>query len=184
MSWHAHKSLSNGICRAEILSILVLSFAFGGVNPAIAADIRADGQYVLNEDRAKSLIGPFYKALTAKSEKEVEEHLTSVTSSGWISCATNDSCEDRKSVISRWSRRVHAVPDMKWEFKEIIVTGNKIIVRGEGTGTPSGDFLGVPYSGRSFRILAIDVHTVEQGLLSSIFHVEDWAGAARQLRGQ
>ncbi|MFN3398284.1 MAG: hypothetical protein ACK4ZS_07090, partial [Sulfurimicrobium sp.] len=37
---------------------------------------------------------------------------------------------------------------------------NGQIVRGEGSGTPAGEFMGVPHGGRSFRILAIDINTV------------------------
>jgi predicted ester cyclase len=43
--------------------------------------------------------------------------------------------------------------------------------------------MGVPHAGRSFKILAIDIHTVENGkMVGKSYHVEDWMGAARQLR--
>lgn len=35
--------------------------------------------------------------------------------------------------------------------------------------------------GKSFRIMTIDIHTVQDGKLVEAYHVEDWAGAIRQL---
>src|SRR5258705_8986007 len=72
---------------------------------------------------------------------------------------------------------------LKWEIKEVLVAGDRIIVRGEGSGTPSGTFLGIPASGKSFKIMSIDVHTIEDGKLKRTYHLEDWAGAMRQLSG-
>lgn len=110
--------------------------------------------------------------------------LRSVTTNAWTSCSTNDACEERESVITRWSHRLSAVPGMRWELREMLVTGDRIVVRGETTGTPSGTFLGVPYTGRSFRVMTIDVHAVENGRIARTHHLEDWIGAIRQLRGE
>jgi hypothetical protein len=38
-------------------------------------------------------------------------------------------------------------------------------------------------SGKNFKIMAIDVHTVEDGKIKRTYHLEDWAGAMRQLSG-
>jgi predicted ester cyclase len=58
-----------------------------------------------------------------------------------------------------------------------------VIVRSEASGTPSGDFMGVPHSGRRFSIMTIDIHTVREERLVAAHHVEDWMGAVRQLKG-
>ena len=54
-------------------------------------------------------------------------------------------------------------------------------MRGEASGTPAGPFFGVPHGGKSFRVMSIDIHTVENGKLVTAYHVEDWASAVRQL---
>jgi predicted ester cyclase len=68
-----------------------------------------------------------------------------------------------RKVIGGFKSRGAILPDLKWEIKEVLVAGDRIIVRGEGSGTPSGTFLGIPASGKNFKIMAIDVHTVEDG---------------------
>lgn len=158
------------------LAVLGLALASAGLLPA-----RGEA---LTEAKARSLTASFYSALMAESAQEVRPRLEAATSADWKSCATNDLCETRDEVIARWSRRHDTVPNLRFEVKELIVAGEKIIVRGESRGTPSGDFLGVPRSGRSFRILVLDIHTTRDGRLVNTYHVEDWAGAARQLRGQ
>jgi predicted ester cyclase len=54
-------------------------------------------------------------------------------------------------------------------------------VRGEATGTPAGEFMGAPHSGKSFKLMSIDVHTLEGGKMVRSYHIEDWLGAVRQL---
>ncbi|WP_082480079.1 ester cyclase [Rhizobium sp. Leaf384] len=61
--------------------------------------------------------------------------------------------------------------------------GNRIVVRSEAQGTPTGAFLGVAESDHAFRIMTIDIHDVQDGRVSRTYHVEDWSRAARQLRG-
>jgi predicted ester cyclase len=74
-----------------------------------------------------------------------------------------------------------AVPDLKWEIKEVLVSDDRVIVRGEASGTPAGVFMGVPGGDRSFRIMSIDVHTIKDGKMIQAYHVEDWMGAVRQI---
>jgi predicted ester cyclase len=74
------------------------------------------------------------------------------------------------------------IPDLAWEIKEVFADGDRIIVRSEASGTPAGDFMGVPHGGKRFAIMTIDIHTTADGKLVRAHHVEDWAGALRQLK--
>ncbi len=75
-----------------------------------------------------------------------------------------------------------SIPDMKFDVKEVLVAGDRVIVRGEVTGTPAGDLFGVPHSGKSFRIMAIDIQTIRDGKIARTYHVENWLSALGQLR--
>ena len=57
-------------------------------------------------------------------------------------------------------------------------------MRNQGFGTPARPFMGVAPTGHSFDIMLIDIHTVRDGRIVRSYHVEDWAGAVRQLRAQ
>ena len=86
-----------------------------------------------------------------------------------------------RAVIPAIAGRLKAIPDLKWEIKEVLVSGNRVTVRGEATGTPAGEFFGVPHGGKSFKIMSIDIHTIDGGKITRSYHIEDWAGAIRQL---
>ena len=73
------------------------------------------------------------------------------------------------------------IPDLRWDIKDVLVDGNRIIVRSEASGTPVGPLFGVAPSGKSFKIMTIDIHTIKDGKAVAAHHVEDWAGAIRQL---
>jgi predicted ester cyclase len=79
----------------------------------------------------------------------------------------------------------NSIPDMTFELKEVLVTGDRIIVRGEVTGMSAGELFGVPHTGKSFRMMALDPHTVTDGKIAKAYHLENWLSALwRQVIGQ
>jgi predicted ester cyclase len=134
----------------------------------------------ITED-ARASITMFYDALNAAPGKDVAGLITRATGPAWVSCAANDVCFGRDQVIAGIASRQKAIPDLKWEIREVLTSDNRVIVRGEASGHPAGDFMGVPHGGKSFKLMSIDVHTIEGGKLIHSYHVEDWTGATRQL---
>ncbi len=132
-------------------------------------------------DAARETLVPFYKALNAEFAKDAPELIRQSTAPDWKTCRGNESCNSRDEVMAGIAQRLKTIPDLKWEIKEILVAGNHVTVRGEATGTPSGELMGTPTNGKSFRLMSIDVHTIEGGKIARTYHVEDWQGAFRQL---
>jgi predicted ester cyclase len=135
----------------------------------------------LSAEAARAAVAPFYKALNAENAKDVPELVKQSTTSEWVSCRTNEICNTRDEVIGGIGMRLKGVPDLKWEIKDVLVSGNQVTVRGEATGTPAGEFMGAPHTGKSFKLMSIDVHTLEGGKMVRSYHIEDWLGAVRQL---
>ena len=133
------------------------------------------------EQAALAVVAPFYDGLNAAPGKDVVAVLQRATAPEWVSCGANDVCGAREQVIAAIAGRHKAIPDLKWEIKEVLVSGNRVTVRGEATGTPASEFMGVPHSSKSFKLMSIDVHTIEGGKIVRSYHVEDWLGAVRQL---
>jgi hypothetical protein len=135
----------------------------------------------INAEAARASIAPFYKSLNAEFAGESADLIRRATTPDWLSCRGNNDCNSRDQVIAGIGARLKSVPDLKWEIKEIAVSGNQVTVRGEATGTPAGAFMGAPHTGKSFKLMSIDVHTLEGGKMLRSYHVEDWIGAVRQL---
>ena len=132
-------------------------------------------------EAARASVAPFYKALNAASAKESPDLIRQATAPDWVSCRGNDVCNSRDEVIAGIAARLKSVPDLAWQIKDVQVAGNQVTVRGEATGTPAGEFMGAAHTGKSFKVMSIDVHTIEGGKMIRSYHVEDWVGAIRQL---
>lgn len=135
----------------------------------------------MNQDPARAIVAPFYDALNQPAQKNVAALVEGATTADWRSHAGGGMSKGRVEFIQQVQGFGKLIPDLTWTIQEVIVAGDKIVVRSEATGTPAADFFGVPHGGKSFRIMTIDIHTVQDGKLVAAHHVEDWAGAIRQL---
>ena len=159
------------------VSMLCAAAAIGLATLPARGDVKA----AISPGAARAGIAPFYKALNAEFAGESADLIRQATAPEWVSCRGNTDCNSRDQVIAGVGQRLKSVPDLKWEIKEIAVSGNQVTVRGEATGTPAGEFMGAPHSGKSFKLMSIDVHTMEGGKMVRSYHIEDWIGAVRQL---
>lgn len=55
------------------------------------------------------------------------------------------------------------------------------VVRSTLSGIQAGPIAGLPYKGRPFSTMALDIHQSEDGLIARSRHVEDWLGALVQM---
>jgi predicted ester cyclase len=144
---------------------------------SFALPVRAE----MSAEAARAAVTPFYRALNAEFAKDSADLIRQATAPGWVSCRGNDVCSSRDEVISGVAARLKSVPDLTWQIKDVMVSGDQVTVRGEATGTPAGEFFGAPNTGKSFKVMSIDVHTLEGGKIMRSYHIEDWIGAVRQL---
>ncbi len=139
----------------------------------------------LTLQNATEVVAPFYDALNQPATKDVAALLDKALSPDWISCAREQACmSNRQRVVQGFKARGVAIPDLKWEIKEVLVSGDRAIVRAEASGTPVSPILGLAPNGKTFHIMAIDIHTIQNGKIVRTYHVEDWAGAAQEMRAK
>jgi ketosteroid isomerase-like protein len=138
----------------------------------------------LSEQQARAAISPWYSLFNVASRGEVKAIQEQILTEDYESCAgyLPGECWGRETSIKVVSNFANTIPDMKFEIKEMLVAGDRVIVRGEVTGTPAGVLFGVPHSGKSFRMMAIDIQTVRDGKIAKTFHMENWLSVIRQLR--
>ncbi len=164
---------------------LIASAVLAGV--AVAAVPSSHGQTTaqrrpsMTHDQARMVVAPFYDMLNKPATKDLKALGESAIAPQWRSFAGPNNFKGREEFIAQVGGFGKLIPDLTWEIKEVLVDGNRVIVRSEASGTPIGPFFGVPPGGKSFKIMTIDIHTVQDGKLVEAHHVEDWAGAIRQL---
>lgn len=132
---------------------------------------------------ALALVQPYYDALLAPTPDRVRGLVERATSPDWRNCTDEDVCETRDEAIARWGSHRQLIPDLDLEIRDVLVSGNKIVVRGRMTGTPNRPLMGVDPQGRSFRVMTVDIHEIADGKIVHSFHLEDWGRGIAQMRG-
>ncbi|MEU6609492.1 ester cyclase [Streptomyces shenzhenensis] len=87
----------------------------------------------------------------------------------------------RDDVVAVLKGIVDAVPDIHWEVDELLLDRDGIAVRAINTGTPVKEWLGVPASGASFRIVEYAIYKVRDGRFVQMTNLHDSAEMLRQL---
>ena len=100
----------------------------------------------MTTEAARASVAPFYKALNAEFANESADLIRQATAPEFVSCRGNDICNTRDEVIAGIAARLKSVPDLTWQIKDVLVSGNQVTVRGEATGTPAGEFMGAPHT--------------------------------------
>ena len=128
----------------------------------------------------------FYADILTDPAGTTSERYYELFSPDVVSIPTPPGGEGAQGMLNTVAFLGQVVPDLTWAPEEIIETGDgRFVVRGRASGTPVGPFFGVdPATGKSFEIMSIDIVTVEQGLITHIYHLEDWTGAVAQLTAE
>ncbi|MGI4879343.1 MAG: ester cyclase [Janthinobacterium lividum] len=139
-------------------------------------------QSTMTSEQARAIVAPLYEALNEPAKKDVVGLLAKGTNPDYRSCSTNQDCQNRDQLAERFKSFGSVIPNLHWRIIDIWTAGNRIVVRGEATGTPVAPLFGVAPTGRSFRTISIDTFTVAHGKLSTAYHVENWVAAFDQIK--
>ena len=140
----------------------------------------------LTEAQARAVIASWYVLFNQPVQGDMRTLQEQVLTADYESCwgYLPGECWGRDTSIKVVGGFAKSIPDMKFDIKEVLVAGDRVIVRGEVTGTPAGDLFGVYHTGKGFRIMALDIQTIRDGKISRTYHLENWLSALGQLRAK
>lgn len=131
-----------------------------------------------------STVTTFYDLLSNPGSQEQVAAFQAATAEDWESVGDYSSTnKNRDAFLGQMGGFANLIPDLGWDVQAMHQDGTFVTVRSRATGTPIAPFFGVDGQGRSFDIMTIDVHELEDGIIVRTYHLEDWAGAMRQLAG-
>jgi len=136
----------------------------------------------LTVEQARAIVTPLYDALNEPTKKDVPALLAKAANPDYQSCSTNSDCLSRDQLAVVFMNLGKIIPDLHWTIKDIWTSDNRIVVRGEATGTPTGELFGVKPTGKSFKTISIDMFTVRDDKLAKAYHVENWIAAMEQIK--
>jgi len=77
---------------------------------------------------------------------------------------------------------IAAFPDLRFEPQDVLPSGDKVVARFRATGTNTGDFMGMPATGKSASVQGIDiVRFADDGLAHEHWGVFDALKMMQQL---
>lgn len=133
----------------------------------------------------KVTVTTFYDLLSNPGSAEHVAAFEAATSEDWTSMGDySGNNKTREAFLGQVGGFGQLMPDLNWAIQDIHQDGDTFVVRSRATGTPVAPFFGVDGEGRSFDIMTIDIHELEDGVIARTYHVEDWASALQQLSGQ
>ena len=146
----------------------------------------SSGAAAMTEEEARAIIAPWYRLFNLPVQGDMGKLQEEVLTPDYQSCSgyLPSECWGRDTSIKVVGGFASSIPDLKFQIHEVLVSGDRVIVRGEVTGTPSGVLFGAPHTGKSFQIMAIDMQTIRDGKISKTYHMENWLSALGQLRVQ
>ena len=144
------------------------------------------GQNAAADQAKKDLVQNFYNQLSDPLNANADELSAKYMNDDWLSTPRPLGGPGRAGFLKTLGMFGGMIPDLKWDVQEMLVAGNRVIVRSVASGTPNspeGYFFGVPTSGaKKFEIMTIDIHEIQDGKIVRAFHVEDWATAIQQVQ--
>lgn len=132
-----------------------------------------------------STVRTFYDLLSNPAGAAQADAFRAATAETWESIGDySGKTKSRAEFLGQVGGFAQLMPDLNWAIQDMHQDGDTVVVRSRATGTPVAPFFGVDGQGRGFDILTIDIHELDDGKIVRTYHVEDWAGALRQLSGQ
>ena len=135
----------------------------------------------LTVEEGRAIVTPLYEALNQPANKDVAALLAKACHPDYKSYSTNEDWLNRDQLADVFKLIGSAVPDLRWTIKDVLTIRDQIVVRGEASGTPTGEFWGAKPTGKTFKTMSIDVFTAKEGKLAMAYHVENWVGALQQI---
>lgn len=131
----------------------------------------------------KKLVAIFYNdCLTVNEKTNTNEVLEKLLADDFESRNAKET-KGKEVLIRQIAGFWRLMPDLKWEIKDMVQEGNQVVVRSEFSASPKGDFMGMELDGtKSFKTMAMDMHTIENGQIKTIYHIEEWTTAIEQLK--
>jgi steroid delta-isomerase-like uncharacterized protein len=89
-----------------------------------------------------------------------------------------------------WTAFFSALPDLTATMEDLVIAGDRVVGRFTYRGTHTGEFLGIPATGRDVEMRSIDIWRVEDGMFAehwdelNTLELLQQMGALSPLRGE
>jgi steroid delta-isomerase-like uncharacterized protein len=159
--------------------VLLLCFTFGCQNKAEKAELEKFRMQAKVEEENRAIAIREWEAwnkgdFVAFKEEIGPEYV-------WYSPSGSTKPRTLEEMIAAGKMIHSSFPDVTFSIEEILVDGNKVIVRYIMRGTHQGEFKGLPATGNLVEVSGIMIHRIENGKIVEEREELDRLGSYQQL---
>ena len=89
--------------------------------------------------------------------------------------------DGRGDLKARVAALLEAFSPCTFTIEDVVVEGDRVVVRWTSSGTHSGPFMGMPPTSKPYTISGIDIHRLADGRMAEHWHVVDQLSQLQQL---
>lgn len=129
------------------------------------------------EEQVRATALRFYEPLRTGDTSAIREFLAD----NWQDIPLNDGQTPGPDGFAEMVGKLRSfLPDLTWDIDDIVVSGNRVVVRSLISGVPQGSILGVRYEANKIQFMAIDIHQIVDSKIVTTWHVEDKMSILKQ----
>ena len=128
-------------------------------------------------DQNKELI---FKAYEALNQGDIE-NFGELLSEDFQEIAQNGDGRSKEECLNAFRDLRVMMPDVRFDIKETIAEGDKVVVVENYSGTMTGKFRAQEPTGRKMSVVAVDIYTIRDGKIAELQSIFDTASVVEQL---
>jgi steroid delta-isomerase-like uncharacterized protein len=87
----------------------------------------------------------------------------------------------REAIAASYASLFRNFPDWVFTSETMLIDGDRVAQPFEATATHASEFMGLPATGRHFRIEGVRLHTLKDGLIQDEQRIYDFTGLLIQV---
>jgi len=133
----------------------------------------------LQQEQNKQLVGQFFDAMDKKDTERMDKLVSSIDYSLHFSgMPPRDWKATKRELLDPFHK---AFPDLTRNIVDMVAEGDKVAVSFNITGTYTGEFQGIPATGKQVSFTAMDILTILDGKITEEWATADMMGLMQQI---
>ena len=95
--------------------------------------------------------------------------------------AAGGTASGREAIAKLYRGFFAGFPDLTMEWSDLVIDGDRVVQMATVSGTDTGGFMGLPATGKRFRLPVVFVFTLKDGLIAHQRSVYDFTGMLVQI---
>lgn len=129
-------------------------------------------------------LDPFVKKVVDAYNSTDLAALDSIFAEDCVLVRDEEKAHGREAIKGVLAKIKRAFPDIQYRIDDVVIAGDRMVLRWEAKGTHRGEYLGQPATGRQASYTGITMYDLEGGLIKRIFVAADLLSLLKRIRAE